>query len=101
MFVVAADFRIKPDRIEDFKKLIDWQSSRSIAEEKGCLQFDVCQRENEPGTFLLYEVYTDAAAFDEDHLNVPRFEAFLGRAKPMIEGDPVITRFNRLFANAK
>lgn len=101
MFVVVAEFRIKPDRIEDFKKLIDGQAERSIAEEKGCLQFDICQRENQPATFLLYEVYTDARAFDEDHLNVPRFEAFLGRAKPMIEADPVITRFNRLFANAK
>jgi len=101
MFVVAAEFRIKPDRIEDFKKLIDWQAERSIAEEKGCLQFDVCQRGDEPGIFLLYEVYTDATAFDEDHLNIPRFESFLGRAKPMMEADPVITRLNRLFANAK
>lgn len=101
MFVVAAEFRIKPDRIEDFKKLIDWQAERSIAEEKGCQQFDVCQREDEPGTFLLYEVYTDAAAFDEDHLDIPRFEAFLGKAKPMMEGDAAITRLNRLYAHAK
>lgn len=101
MFVVAAEFRIKPDRIEDFKKLIDWQAERSITEEKGCLQFDVCQREDEPGTFLLYEVYTDAHAFDEDHLKLPRFEAFLAKAKLMAEDDPVITRLNRLFANTK
>ncbi|MDX9862380.1 MAG: putative quinol monooxygenase [Rhodospirillales bacterium] len=101
MFVVAAEFRIKPDRIEDFKKLIDWQAERSIAEENGCVQFDVCQREDDPGAFLLYEVYTDAAAFDEGHMSVPRFEAFMGRAKPMMEGDPAIIRLNRLYANAK
>lgn len=101
MFVVTAEFRIKPDRIDDFKELIDEQARRSIAEEPGCRQFDVCQREGVPEVFLLYEVYTDARAFDEEHIGVPRFEAFLGQARPMIESGPIISRFERRAAHAK
>lgn len=101
MFVIVAEFRIKPDRIDDFKTLIDWQAGRSIAEEKGCRQFDVCQQQEKPDVFLLYEVYTDAAAFDDEHIKVPRFAQFLAKAGPMMAQDPIITRMNRLFANTK
>ena len=97
MFVIAAEFRIKTDRIQDFQKLIAWQAGRSIAEEPGCLQFDVCQMQDEPELFLLYEVYTDAKAFDEDHVKIPRFEEFIAKAGEMNAADPVVKRLSRVF----
>ena len=101
MFAITAEFRIKPDRIDDFKTLIEGQATRSVAEERGCRQFDVCQHHDKPEVFVLYEVYANAAAFDEEHLKIPRFAEFLEKAKPMMAADPVITRLNRLFANSR
>ena len=72
-----------------------------MAEEDGCLQFDVGQAEDDPAVFLLYEVYTDARAFDEDHITIPRFEKFLAEANTMVAQDPVVKRMTRVFANAK
>lgn len=101
MFAITAEFRIKPDRIDDFKTLIEGQATRSVAEERGCRQFDICQVEERPDVFLLYEVYVDAKAFDEDHINIPRFAQFIDKAKPMMAADPIITRLNRLFTNVR
>ncbi len=101
MFVITAEFRIKTDRIEDFRKLIAWQAGRSVAEEPGCLQFDVCQDPEMPEVFLLYEAYTDAKAFDEGHVKIPRFEEFIAKAGEMNAADPVVRRFTRVFTFAE
>ena len=101
MFVIIAEFRIKSDRIEDFRKLIAWQAGRSVAEEPGCLQFDVCQYPEEPELFVLYEVYTDAKAFDEGHIHVPRFKEFSAKAMEMSTAEPKVIRYRRLFTFAE
>ncbi len=101
MFVITAEFRIKSDRIEDFRKLIAWQAGRSVAEEPGCLQFDVCQDPEKPEVFLLYEVYTDAKAFDEGHINITRFREFSAKAGEMTTAGPEITRYTRVFTFAE
>ena len=100
MFVIAAEFKIRPEAAADFKKLITWQAERSVAEEPNCLQFDVCQDEAKPDLFLLYEVYTDAAAFTE-HCAYPRFAEFQARLKPMLAREPDVCRMSRFAANAK
>ena len=101
MVVIAATFRIKPDRIVDFKELIAKQAQSSVTDEMGCLQFDVCQDENDPATFLLYEVYADAVAFDEEHVKIRRFREFAVQAEEMNAQEPEIKRMARLFANRK
>ena len=100
MFVIAAEFKIVADKIDAFRDLIRWQAERSVAEEPGCHQFDVCQDEADPGIFLLYEVYTDAAAFD-DHCAYPRFAEFQAKAKPMLAAEPDVCRMDRFAANLK
>ena len=72
MLVIAAEISVKPDQIDAFKDLISWQAESSVAEEPGCQQFDVCQAEWDPNQFLLYEVYSDADAFDA-HMGGPAF----------------------------
>lgn len=101
MFVIAAEFYIKHDQIDAFRDLVDRQGAASVAEEPGCLQFEVSQVEGAPDTFLLYEVYADARAFDEDHVKIPRFETFLAAATEMNAADPVVRRLTRFSANAK
>ncbi len=101
MFVITAEFHVKPEKIDDFHKLIGRQAEASVAEEDGCLQFDVVQAEDDPAEFFLYEVYADAKAFDEEHITIPRVEKFLAEANMMVAQDPVVKRMTRVFANAK
>jgi quinol monooxygenase YgiN len=44
----------------------------SVRNEPGCLRFDVCSVAGDPHRFVLYELYTDAAAF-EAHKASPHF----------------------------
>ena len=97
MYVLAADIAIVPDRVDDFRQLIDWQAERSVAEEAGCLRFEVSQRVDDPGRFFLYEVYADAASF-EVHTGLDRFAAFREKAGPMMAGEPALTFYNRCAA---
>ena len=100
MFVLVVDLKIKPDQVEGFREMIAEQARRSVADEPGCHQFDVCQEEEDASTFLAYEVYTDAAAFDA-HTQTEWYAEFLGQARPMMDGAPKFRRFNRSVANAK
>ncbi len=74
MFVAAVHVFVKPESIADFKELIKANHEDSIAE-PGCLRFDVVQSVEDPGEFLLWEVYVDeeAAAF---HKSTPHYLAF-------------------------
>ncbi len=100
MFVLVVELKIKPDHVEGFRELIANQARRSVADEPGCHQFDVSQAEEDASTFLAYEVYTDAAAFDA-HTQTEWFAEFLERAKLMMGREPSLRRFNRSVTNAK
>jgi (4S)-4-hydroxy-5-phosphonooxypentane-2,3-dione isomerase len=98
MFVIVAEFRTVPDKVDAFREVIGRQAERSVAEEPGCKQFDVGQDEADPTRFVLYEVYVDAAAFDE-HIGLARFKKFQNEVRPMLAGEPLVARLVRLFAN--
>ena len=54
-----------------------------LAEEEGCLQFDILVPTEGKDQVLLYEVYADQAAVDV-HLNTPRMKAYLEETGPLI-----------------
>lgn len=99
-FVVIAEVSIKANSTEAFLELITWQAEQSVAEEPGCLQFDVVRAQDDPSRFTFYEVYSDAAAF-EAHRTQPRLATFMDKLRPMLAADPKITRLDRISANAK
>ena len=100
MFVVVVDLKVKPDpdQVEVFWELIANQARHSVATEPGCHQFDVSQADGDASTFLAYEVYADAAAYDA-HVQTERYAEFMERAKPMMDGEPRFRRFNRSLTN--
>jgi autoinducer 2-degrading protein len=59
MIVVRLD--VKPDRVDDFLKLVFFNAAES-RKEPGNLRFDVVRSVNEPTVYRLYEVYRDDAA---------------------------------------
>ena len=98
MFVIVAELRIKSDQLTAFLDLIKKQAETSVEHEDGCHQFDVCQAEENPNEVVLYEVYSDASAFEE-HTQTDRFASFFQNVGPMLESEPVLRRFARTFAN--
>ncbi|HVO87608.1 MAG TPA: putative quinol monooxygenase [Casimicrobiaceae bacterium] len=60
--------------IESFRNRLLMHAATSRAE-PGCLRFDVYQEVERPGTFLLFEVYRDAAALEAHRASV-HFAAF-------------------------
>lgn len=83
MYVLVAEFKIKPDQVETFGRLVEKQAKDSVELEADCHQFDVCQGEDDPARFLLYELYTDRAAFDR-HRGMAHTVKFLAEVEPMI-----------------
>ena len=77
LFVVVVEFQLKPGAQSEFRALIDANADASVRNEPGCLQFDVLEPEGEGDRVLLYEIYTDRAAFDA-HRKTEHFHVFNG-----------------------
>ncbi len=87
MYVVLVTFDVKPEAWEAFLPLMAENARASLHAEPGCLQFDVCRDPDAPRV-VLYEVYTDRAAFDA-HLATAHFKAFDAAVAPMIAAKQV------------
>lgn len=67
---------IKPDRIEEFLKVIEIDAKGSVENENGgCLRFDVLRDQTNPYKFVFYEVYVDADAAAR-HREFPHFKVW-------------------------
>lgn len=98
-FVLIVEFEVKPEDAERFHGLIAENARLSVANEPGCLQFDVVRAQDSPSRLALYEVYADLAAF-EAHIKMPHVAAFFAQAKAMIVSQKA-SRFERVAAAAK
>jgi (4S)-4-hydroxy-5-phosphonooxypentane-2,3-dione isomerase len=98
-FALVVDMEVKPEDADRFATLIAENARLSVANEPGCLQFDVVRPQDAPGRFMLYEVYENAAAF-EAHIKMPHVGNFFGQAKPLIVSQKA-TRTERAAANRK
>ena len=72
--VVTVVFQVHPEHSGDFRRAVLDNATVSLASEPGCLVFDVCESST-ASEFFLYEVYENAAAFDQ-HLTMAHFKAF-------------------------
>ena len=75
MFVVTVEFTIGRADAAAFRAAVVGNAIASLTHEPGCRQFDVCDSDEDPGQFFLYELYDDRAAFDA-HLASAHFKAF-------------------------
>jgi quinol monooxygenase YgiN len=94
MLVVTVRFKTKAGREEDFHAAVLDQARSSLRLEPDCHQFDVCRRLEDPAEVFLYEVYTDAAAF-ESHQKTDHFAAFGARVADMVAEKTVETWHRR------
>ena len=88
-FAVTVTFKIRATQTQAFMPLMLDNAATSLAQEPGCLRFDVC-RDADPTEVFLYEVYTDAAAF-QPHLHSAHFKAFDAAVADMVQAKSVKT----------
>jgi len=81
--IVIVDFTTHAANAEDFAAAIAENATRSVADERGCHQFDVGRDPADPTAFFLYEVYEDDAAF-QAHLASPHFRKFDALTAPWV-----------------
>lgn len=95
MFVITAEFRLKPDMLSAFMPLMLIQAEKSLSSEPGCLVFDVCIEDNDSDDVVfLYEAYQDEAAFDL-HMETSHYLAFSETTSDLAAAKSV-RRFDRI-----
>src|SRR6516164_10529349 len=60
MHMIIVRLEVKPDRVDDFLKLVSFNAAES-RKEPGNLRFDVIRSIDNPTLYRLYEVYRDEA----------------------------------------
>ena len=85
MYVVSVTFEIAPEKMDAFMPLMLDQARNSLKNEPECHVFDVCTAGN---TVLLYELYTDEAAFNA-HLEMPHYASFNAAIDGMVANKQV------------
>ena len=89
---ILVETETKPGKRQEVVKLLKAHAERTLANEPGCLQFDVVTTDDEPDRVFLIEVYQDHEA-REAHLRHPRLaqirdaQADLIRHRRVIKGD--------------
>jgi quinol monooxygenase YgiN len=76
----------KPGLEEAFRERIV-ELVRQVRREPGCIIFTAYEARDTPGRYYLYEVYTDAAAFDA-HLKTDHVHAFISAIPALSTGGP-------------
>ncbi len=75
MFVVVVEFRIVPERQNQFLDAVRTNAGRSLEVEPGCRRFDVCTDPLEAALVFLYEIYESETSF-QAHLDSGHYLAF-------------------------
>lgn len=83
MYTVFVELHIKPGQMDAFLPLMQENATASKTTEPGCHQFDVVQSEADENLILLYETYTDRAAF-EAHMQTPHFAKMDAESAEMV-----------------
>jgi autoinducer 2-degrading protein len=95
MFIAAVHVYIKPDRVDDFKEMIQANHEGSIRE-PGCLRFDVAQSKADPTEFLLWECYVDEEA-NRFHKTTPHYLAFKAMAPELMARERVSDLYTGIY----
>ena len=75
MRAIVAYLTAKPGMEAEFQKKMTAQAERCLANEPGCLQFDVVQDPKNPARLVMLEVYQDDAAI-KAHQESQHFKDF-------------------------
>lgn len=95
MLIVHVHVRVKPEWVEAFQAAT-LRNARLSLLERGVLQFDVLQPADDPATFVLVEIYRDAAAAAA-HKETPHYPVWRDTVAPMMAEPRSSVKFHRVF----
>jgi (4S)-4-hydroxy-5-phosphonooxypentane-2,3-dione isomerase len=72
MHIVSITLTVKPELIDEFERAALLNARTSVAQDPGCLRFDVSQSYDNPGVWVFYEVY-DSPEAHAAHRQAPHF----------------------------
>ena len=75
MHVVVVIVSVRPEMLEEFERALLHNARESVARDPGCLRFDVCQQQDDPASWVLFEVY-EAPEAHAAHRQSPHFLAY-------------------------
>jgi quinol monooxygenase YgiN len=76
----------RPGLAHEFRNKIT-ELVRAVRQEPGCVTFTAYEARDTPGRFYLYEIYSDAAAFDA-HLKTGHVHRFISSIPELSTGGP-------------
>ena len=88
-FVITVDFELHPGAMRELLPLMVDNANKSRDLEPGCERFDVLLPKGSSDRVLLYEIYTDKAAFGE-HLKAAHFLSFDSATRSLIKEKKVV-----------
>jgi quinol monooxygenase YgiN len=92
-FAITVAFDLVDGALPEFLRLVRENAALSVAREPDCLRFDVLTPLDDAAfRVLLYEIYTDAAAFDR-HLASEHYVSFDFRSRALVR-TKTVARFS-------
>ena len=96
---MIVECNVKPEKRDEFLKVIEHDAEHSEHDEPGCLRFDVLNDLEDPNKFFFYEVYKDEAALDA-HRAAPHYAVWRAAADTL-DGPAEATRTTTVFPAAR
>ncbi len=90
MHVVVVFMEVERDRVDEVCNALETYSETCREDEPGCLRYDVSVDPVDGTSFLLYQVYTDEAAF-LTHRELPHYARFRTLTDPWTRSRRVLT----------
>ena len=76
MLALLVTVRINPEHLAEFVPAARHNAEHAVADEPGCLRFDIIQDRDDTHLFRFYEVYKDDAALAA-HRQTPHFKKYI------------------------
>jgi (4S)-4-hydroxy-5-phosphonooxypentane-2,3-dione isomerase len=97
MIIVHVSARVKPDRIDEFRRATAENARNSVAE-PGIARFDVVQQADDPARFVLVEVYRTSEAVAA-HKDTRHYQAWRDAVADMMAEPRSSVKFTNVFPN--
>jgi len=90
MFIVVVFLEALPGRHEELSQALQFHARTCLEQEIGCQRHDIAVDPLEGGTFLLYQVYADEAAYLA-HRELTHYADFRFLTDPWVKSRRVLT----------
>ena len=87
LFSIWVTLTIDTEREQEFLDSITIDAEGSVANEPGCIGFDVIALDRAAGQWAFYERYRDREAFEVGHQSMPHFHQWAEVEKRVVVGE--------------